>query len=321
MGNGAVTHSFLVRRLRMEHGGGMSGRDMSNIRGSARAHHGRVVRAAWVLLLIGLGGGSWAQPETGSVPLTVGIIPAFSAERLVATFEPMVDALAEVSGIPLRMETAPDIEEFARRTLADRRYDLLLTAPHLYVDAARRGGYRLLVRVDAEGLRVLVVVRKGSTLRDLHELTGKRVATMEPMALVSVQGTAMLRDVGLEPTRDVMLVETPNMDAALQAMFREHVDAAFVVNTYFEERLQPEMRAHLRVLGMSDLLPHLPISAAPWLDEKIAEQLAAALTHLHLRREGEFVLRKLGWRGFVRASQDEYAAAAKLLKNMRSPLP
>lgn len=294
-----------------------------SIPGEGKAAQGGWSIGQWLILLCslcmvesGLG-----APVTDQTPLTVGIIPAFSAERLVSTFEPMVDALAEVSGIPLRMETAPDIAEFARRTLADRRYDLLLTAPHLYVDAAQRGGYRLLVRVDADGLRVLVVVRKGSMLQDVVELAGQRVATMEPIALVSVQGTAMLRAAGLDPARDLTLVVTPNMDAALQAVFREHVDAAFVVDTYFEERVQPEMRALFRILEVSDPLPHLPISAAPWLDNNTAEQLAAALTQLHLRREGEFTLRKLGWRGFVRASKDEYSAAAKLLKNMQGPLP
>lgn len=294
---------------------------MTNARGREKASRVQAARWVGILLLMCLGSRSGAQPGTSQAPLTVGIIPAFSAERLVATFEPLVDSLAEVSGIPLRMETAPGIEEFARRTLAERRYDLLLTAPHLYVDAARRGGYRLLVRVDAEGLRVLVVVRHNSALRQLTELSAKRVATMEPIALASAQGLAMLREAGLEPEQDVNLVVTPNMDAALQAVLRQQADAAFVVDTYFEERLPPEMRAHFRIVGTSAALPHMPISAAPWVDDKTAEQLAAALTQLHVRREGELVLRKLGWRGFVRASAEEYAAAAKLLKNMRNAVP
>lgn len=279
--------------------------------------------AVWLLLLIGFGT-VWdaaAQSPTSQPPLTVGVLPAFSTERLVATFEPLVDALAEATGIPLRLETAPNIAEFARRTVEERRYDVLLTAPHLYVDAARRSGYRLLVRVNGEALRVLVVARKDSQLQKLSQLATKRVATMEPIALVSVQGLEMLREAGLNPEHDIELLVMPNMDAALQAVIGRHADAAFVVNTYVEERLHAELRAQFHIVSSSDEVPHLPISAAPWVDQTVAERIAVALTELHVHRDGGFVLRKLGWRGFVRASPDEYKTMAKLLKSMRTATP
>lgn len=278
---------------------------------------------ACLLLLVSLGtvGEAPAQTPPPQSTLTVGILPAFSTERLVATFEPLVDALAEASGIPLQIETAPSIAEFARRTLHEHRYDVLLTAPHLYVDAARRGGYRLLARVNAEGLRVLVVVRKDSELQQLAQLSAKRIATMELIAFASVQGLEMLREAGLVPERDVELLVTPNMDAAVQAVADRHADAAFVVNTYFEERIHPERRAQFRIVSTSDDAPHLPVSAAPWIDPAVAERIAVALTELHFQRDGDFVLRKLGWRGFVRASPDEYKAMGKLLKSLRNGTP
>lgn len=286
-------------------------------------------QSAWVyalmvfllLVLPSLGESARAAPPATQQVLTVGIIPAFSTERLVATFEPLVDYLAEASGIPMRMETAPDIEEFAHRTVSERRYDLLLTAPHLYVDAAQRAGYRLLARVDEDAMRVLVVVPRDSAVRSLAELRSKRVASTDPMALTSVQGIAVLKDAGLDPDRDVTLVVTPNMDAGLQALLRDHADAVFLAETFFGERLAPDVRAQLRTVGTSKALPHMPVSAASWVDAAQAERVAGALMQLHESREGTMVLRKLGWRGFVRAQPQDYAAAGGLLKHMRSTAP
>lgn len=280
----------------------------------------KIHRCLWPIFLLCFGSPYGAE-SAGQAPLTVGILPAFSTEQLIATFEPLVDALAATTGISLRIETAPTMAEFARRTLVDRRYDVLLTAPHLYVDAARRGGYRLLVRVNADALRVLVVVRNSSPLQRIEELAAKRVATMEPIALISVQGSAMLREVGLDPEQDVNLIIVPNMDAAVQTVLRQHADAAFVINTYFEKRMRPDVRKQFRILSASEVLPHLPISAAPWVDEAIAKRLTAALTALHSDREGAFVLHKLGWRGFSLGSAEDYAAAEKLLNAMRSSVP
>lgn len=290
-------------------------------RGNERSQRVKTHAWGWTLLLLCIGAPSWARTDAVQAPLTVGILPAFSTERLVSTFEPLIDALAQTTGMALRIETAPTMAEFARRTLVDRRYDVLFTAPHLYADAARRGGYRLLVRVNAEALRVFVVVRNNSPLQRLEELAAKRVATMEPIALVSVQGSAMLRDVGLVPEHDINLLVTPNMDAALQAVLRQHADAAFVVNAYFEKRVRPDIRSQFRILSASDGLPQLPISVAPWVDQAVADRLTEALTGLHSRREAEFVLHKLGWRGFLPASIEEYDAAANLLKAMRNPTP
>jgi phosphonate transport system substrate-binding protein len=244
------------------------------------------------------------------------VLPAFSAEKLVATLEPLVDYLSEAVGTPLRMETARDFAEFLHRTHEEKRYAFLFTAPHLYLIAQEQVGYRALARVNGPPLRTVVVALRDGPIMEIAQLKGRAVASPDPLALISVQGLAMLRRAGMEPGRDLQIVTTPTMDASLQALLRERVDAALLIEPFLEDRTHPEVRNRLRVVGASDGVPNMPFSAAPWVDPALAEKIVAALLALPDTQAGSVILKKLSWQGFVVATPDDYRAALPLLSEI-----
>ncbi len=91
-------------------------------------------------------------------PLVFGILPFISIEQLVYQFSPLADYLSGKLQVPVRIETAPDFVEFARRTHEETRYDILFTAPHFYTQAHRKAGYRLIASIDSPEMWAVIVV-------------------------------------------------------------------------------------------------------------------------------------------------------------------
>ena len=152
-------------------------------------------------------------------PLVFGILPLLSVEQLVARFSPLVNYLSGQLQVPVHLETAPNFVEFARRTHEDRRYDILYTAPHLYVQANRKAGYRLVASVDSPGMWAIIVVPGQSDIQTIQDLRGKRLATVQPLALATILTRKILSDAGIDPDADLELVVTPSHDASLLSSY------------------------------------------------------------------------------------------------------
>jgi ABC-type phosphate/phosphonate transport system substrate-binding protein len=118
-------------------------------------------------------------------PIIFGILPFISAEQLVIRFTPLVRYLSRELRTPVRIETAPNFVEFARRTHEDQRYDILFTAPHFYPQARSKAGYRLIAGVDSPGMWAVIVVPRKSQIYNIDDLAGKRLATVHPAGLAT----------------------------------------------------------------------------------------------------------------------------------------
>ena len=250
-----------------------------------------------------------AQEMTPPGQLTFGFLPIVSTERLVRRFAPLVDYLSRSLGRPVRMETAPDFETFLRRTQHERRYDLLFTAPHFYYLARRQAGYRALVRVDRPGMRAVIVAPRTGPLRTLADLRGRRLATVDPLALATMLVRAQLQEAGLDPDRDLVLVPTPSHNASLLSALQGQAEAASLMLPLFEQAA-PGLRASLRVLANTGVSPHMPISVAPWVQPELAARIRELLLGLRETPEGRALLEHLNWPGLTTVAPGSYEGLA-----------
>ena len=72
--------------------------------------------------------------------LSFGILPFQSPVTLFKRFAPLRDYLSRTLGRTVVIETAKDFPEFIER-LGERKYDLVLTAPHIALLALDQGRY------------------------------------------------------------------------------------------------------------------------------------------------------------------------------------
>ncbi len=263
-------------------------------------------------LLIGAGlcsaSNGIAAEISGKGHLVFGFVPALSARYLVARFQPLADYLGTSLGIEVRLETAPSFRDFLNRAVGQRRYDIMFAAGNLYHRAREQAGYRAILRVGRYPVRALVVTLKSSGIGDLAGLAGRRVATLQDLALSDVLGRYLLKKAGLRPGQELSMHVTPNQNAALLSVLQGSADAAIIIEPAYT-RASALIKGKLRVLSRSREFPHHPISVAPWVSAALAGKIAKALLALDTTPRGRAMVRRTGWPGFVRAKPDDYDTA------------
>jgi phosphonate transport system substrate-binding protein len=238
-------------------------------------------------------------------PLVFGFLPLVSPEKLVQRFVPLVNYLATQIGTEIRIETAPDFAEFARRTNKERRYDLLFTAPHFFYRAHRDVGYQLLVRVDSPGMVAIIVVPRDSDIRSVQGLAGRKLATVPPLGLATLLARKYLIEHDIDPDADLSLVSTPSHNASLLSSFYGVTDASALMMPPFRFA-SAEVRESMRIIAKTESSPHMPISAAPWLDTACMREITRLLTGMRDDPAGREVLGKIRFGGFVETSYADY---------------
>ena len=248
--------------------------------------------------------------------LTFGFLPAVSTNLLVKRFEPLADYLSKKLGEEVRFETAPDFATFQRRTVNDKHYDFLYTAPHLYYLAQRNAGYRVVARIDARELYAVIVVRKESPITSLKGLCGKKLATPSRLALLTALVRQTIAEIGCKKGEQVVILPTPTHNAALLNVFNRTSDAAGMGPAVLK-LAEPVVRNSMRVIGQTESTPSMPISVAPWIDRETAGKFTAILLSLKKTKEGRAVLRRMGWPGFKVATPQEYDVMEPYAKSIK----
>jgi len=257
-----------------------------------------------------------AEQQAGSCTrldhMTFGILPFVSAEQLVVSFTPLAKYLTKYLGVPVRIETAPNFVEFARRTEEDQRYDILFTAPHLFPQAENRAAYRLIASVDSPGMWAVIVVPRDSSIKDVKDLVGKRLATVPPMSLATLLVRKFLLANGINPDTDLTLVETPTHDASLLSSYHKVTDASVLMQPPYESA-SPRVKDDTRVIARTDSSPHIPISVSPRVSDNCAAEITGLLLNMSSTEEGKEVLTHNNFSGFKPTSPEEYEKIRDML--------
>lgn len=247
-----------------------------------------------------------------SGPLVFGFLPFISNEQLVFRFTPLVNYLSENLQVAVRIETAPDFVEFARRTHEESRYDILFTAPHFFTRANQKAGYRLIASVDSPEMWAVIVVPKQSKIESIEDLAGKRLATVPPLGLATLLVRKALFEAGIDPDVDLDMVITPTHDASLLSSYHGVTDASALMQPPFEAASK-KVRDSMRIIARTESTPHIPISVAPWLNEACAAEITDLLISMETSAEGRAVLEHNRFTGYRQADPAIYERLNELL--------
>ena len=245
-------------------------------------------------------------------PIIFGILPFVSAEQLVIRFSPLAHYLSKNLNATVRIETAPNFVEFARRTHEDQRYDILFTAPHFYPQAHSKAGYRLIAGIDSPGMWAVIVVPSKSQIHSLDDLSGKRLATVHPAGLATLLVRKLLSDAGIDPDVDITIISTPSHDASLLSSYHGITDASALMSPPYEAA-SARVRENMRIIAKTESTPHIPISVSPRISESCATEIAELLLQMGTTEEGKKVLSHNSFSGFKKTSPEEYEKVRDLL--------
>lgn len=248
---------------------------------------------------------SQASDEKNKNEIVFGILPIVSTTKLIKRFAPMAKYLSKKLGVPVRIETAADFKTFMNRTNNENRYDLLFTAPHLYYLAQRQAKYKVIVRVAAPDMKALIVVPKKSKIKTLHDLKGRELSTTDQLALATLMIRAHLSAAGINPDKDLKIINTPTHNASLLSAFKGITDAGSLMQPPFV-RAKKEIKQSMRILSITDGSPHMPIAVSSRISDELTNKIKMAFLELKSSEKGRALLKNLRWPGFVAVKPKDY---------------
>ena len=159
-------------------------------------------------------------------PLTVGLMPYLTTRTLLATYQPVAEALEKSVKQPINLQTAPDFDTFVKRVL-DGEYDIALLAPHYARLATREYGYVPLLLHKAP-IRGVLASSKSKPLNSFDDLRGQEISVVDRSALIAIAGAVTLAENGLKENVDYRFVETVSHSSALHNAISGKARAALV---------------------------------------------------------------------------------------------
>lgn len=270
-------------------------------------HH--LVRFVLMLIIIALATGVQAADKNGNFnkdkTLTLGFFPIISTVALFKRFAPLRDYLAESLGIPVELKTAKNFPTFLKRT-DERKYDLVVTAPHFAVRASDSGKY-VIRATHIKDVQQLFVVQKSSPIHTIQELAGKTIATPPKPALMTLMGKRFLKDVGLTGNKQPVYRAFTSHNAANQAVLANEMDAAIASSNIIQKNIK--RGDALRILKGGNKLPSMALLVASDLDKELGEPITDILVAMKDSEKGSQVLKQISFPGYRAVSAKEYEPA------------
>lgn len=205
----------------------------------------------------------------------------------------------------------------ANQALQNGEADMAFVCTGAYLSADHSGRPQdVLVVPVVQGrttYQAVLVVQKGRGARRLEDLRGGTMAYVDPLSLTGRQWASQrLRQIGDSDDRFFgRILYTGSHDRSVEAVAAGLADIASVDNLVLGGLLEqrPEFTAKLQVLEMSPPFGIPPVVVPAGLDPTVRADLVTALTHLHRQRDGQEILRGLGFERFVLPPADHFDSA------------
>jgi phosphonate transport system substrate-binding protein len=230
------------------------------------------------------------------VPIRVGLLPTLPTLSLLRLYDPLRQYLEMELGRPVELYTSAGFR-LALDDISTEAFDIVITAPHFGVVAVDKG-YVPVSRYKAE-LRPLVVVPKGSAIKNPSQLRGRRVLTADRLAALSVVAEHWLQsDYGLNADTDYILDDVGNHATGIRAVAVGDADAAFSSASALQQ-LSPDIRDRVDFFPARLAVPHQFTLAHSRLGPETILALRGALARFGTTDLGRRFFKLGGFQGFA----------------------
>ena len=219
-------------------------------------------------------------------------------------YKPLAEYLSKAVGKPVRLESAQDLKSLTKN-LEKARYGLLLVRPsHISAKAMRDQNYVLVASAKGDAYTYFIT-RKDSPLKTPQDIKGQSIAMPDQLAYPTHAGSAMLRDIGIDPHAGK--VHYLRTQEAVGYAVEQNLSAVGVVISYSKVAKDWTKNGH-KILWQSKRLPFWSVIASPTLGEPTIAAVRTALLKLSEQPGGEAIVKDVGISGFVAGSQQDYLA-------------
>ena len=211
--------------------------------------------------------------QVSTQKLTIGVVAYGDEVRSVDKYQPLQSYLARETNSIVELEPAYN-ERQALEQIQRKRWSLVFAPPGIAAIALKEQQYTPLFRLQGFGTREksLLVVRKDSSIKDLVDLSNKKIALGQP-------GSATGYYLPLYDLYGLTLAEvifTPTPKAVLRSLQEKKVDAGALSESEFQT-YRFEFETNFRVLQKSRLIPAGLVILSPTIERNQQEQISNAM--------------------------------------------
>ena len=243
-------------------------------------------------------------------PYLLGVFPFLSQSQLEPIYSSLTGELGKALNKPFFYSSARDMRSFID-DIEDAKFDVMFTQPFDYPRVAKKAGYVPLA-ASSSAFNALFVVRGDSKIKTLEDLRGKSIATLPPIAAVTILGRLELERVGLKEDKDYWFEFTKKHDNCLQLLTIKQVDACITAD-YPLSQFRENVFKKLVVIHTSQNI----IRPAFFVHERVAENEREAIYSIiekwSLNYEDYHGVRNAAFR---KLSEEDFDEVSKILGSL-----
>ncbi|MGB0846357.1 MAG: phosphate/phosphite/phosphonate ABC transporter substrate-binding protein [Thiolinea sp.] len=221
--------------------------------------------------------------------LKVGVVPQFSAEKIAKIWEPILAAVSKDVGVKLQLDGSLDIPSFEKR-FNKGEFDIAYMNPYHAIVANKEAGYEPILRDVGRTLYGILVVKKGSDIKSVADLAGKKVAFPAPNAL----GAALIPRAEFATKHKIKVEEmyvSSHSSVYLNVILGIAQAGGGVQKTLLQQ--PDEIQGQLEVINKTAEVPPHPVTIHPRLGGELRDKVRAAFLKLGESVEGREMLSKI----------------------------
>ncbi|MET8005240.1 phosphate/phosphite/phosphonate ABC transporter substrate-binding protein [Nonomuraea glycinis] len=221
--------------------------------------------------------------------LVFAAIPSEQSDNLEASFAPIIAALREDLGVPVRFQAVTSNAAVVEAQVA-KRVDIAVYGAFSY--------YLARSRADVEPVAVPLAAPAGDpgayaygvtrgddkSIASLKDVAGKDVCFTDPGSTTGyLQPLASLREAGVDADKDAKTVFTHGHDTAVASLLAGDCDIAFVGDVFIDQLLPARgllKPGQVTKVWTSPLIPGPPIVVGTWLPQDVRDRIAKTVTGL-----------------------------------------
>jgi len=233
---------------------------------------------------------------------TFGVVPQFEQRKLFRIWQPILLELEKYTKLKFHLKGSAKIPDFEKEFLAGS-YDFAYMNPYHILAANNKQGYIPLIRDDGKPLYGVLVVKKGSSIKNLQDLDGKTIAFPAPNAL----GASLLMRADLKKLHHIDInpkyVKT-HSSVYLNVALGLTDAGGGVASTLGEQK--DEIKDQLKVLYKTrHMAPH-PLSVHPRVAKDVQLKVKQAILKMAETEHGRALLEKIPIRKAIPADISHY---------------
>ena len=252
-----------------------------------RKHSFLVSLSAVCLVLTACGGSPNARPAADAAAddpaeLVFAVVPTDNSKALEASFEPLVAAIEEGTGIPTRIEAVSSNAGVIEAQAAER-VDIAVYGAFSYylatdvADITPVAMDQLTPEPGSGAVKSFGVTAAGSDIASIEDVAGRTVCFTDPASTTGyLAAAAGLLEAGIDPESDITPIFAGKHDVAVTQMLAGDCEVAFVASTFITELLPARgviAEGDTETVWTSDDIPGTPLVIGNWLDDDLKKTI------------------------------------------------